>query len=83
MAERCCGVEMWSEGMLSRIVCVIEAVSVRLDKERVELRVVISGIVEEGVIHFGPFLEFCDFVIDMCRPWEKSQTFQRALWVMV
>ena len=76
MAERCCWVEIWSEGVLSCIACVIEAISVRLNKEWIEVRVVVSGIMKEGVIRFGPSLEFRDFVISMCRPWEKSQAFQ-------
>ena len=49
MAERCCWVEIWSEGVLSCIACVIEAISVRLNEEWIEVRVVVSGIMKEGV----------------------------------
>ena len=58
MAERCCWVEIWSEGVLSCIACVIEAISVRLNEEWIEVRVVVSGIMKEGVIIVESCLPF-------------------------
>ena len=63
MAERGDGMIFRSKGVLGRIVCVVEAVSVWLDIYGVDVRIVISGIVYKCGVCVQPSGEFSDFSV--------------------
>ena len=54
-----------SKGVLGCIVCMVEAVSIRLDVKWIDVGIIVSGVLYEVSVRVCPSGEFLDFAIIM------------------
>jgi hypothetical protein len=72
-----------AEGVLRCIVSMVEAVSVRLNEQGVDVGIEVPGILNEECIRVCPSGEFFDFAIIVGCLWKAQQPLQLILWVIV